>query len=287
MAAPTERRREGGAGRAGFSLPELLVAMTLLTLLTTLLVGLNNQISKGWLQTQSQIQRRQSARSLFGFMERDLAMAVLPIAETRSAAPAGTQAQSLQFVIDPDLGAAYNHRDSLFWQAPVAADASRGDLAEVGYFVRWEGTTALLCRLLVNPTDTANYKIYGASLWSDWLSPGLLDALAPGTAAGTRKYLGLFAENVLALWAQPYDADGVALALPYDSRASRKLPASVDISLVVLDDTTAKRITSRTALQVQGLYGKATAQEFMAALPAELRQGAACFATRVYLRNSQ
>ena len=83
-------------------------------------------------------------------MARDLRFASAPIN------PAST---NFQLVINPsNVGSAYKLPQAAFWQAPVAADRSQGDIALVGYFVQWVTNSPTdfgpkLCRLVVDSTN--------------------------------------------------------------------------------------------------------------------------------------
>ncbi len=241
-----------------FTLVELLVAVALLAFVSLILVGLASQGGKMWALAESQNQHRQRARAMLEFMVAEMREAVLPLDNSRP---------SLQFVINPsNLDAKFLNRDAVFWQAPIATDESRGDLAEIGYFVRWDGTQANLCRFSLDPSDP-DYRIYKNP--ETWLSDALLDAAAPGDKAG--KYRGLFLENVIGMWVKAYQKDGTAYS--GDSRTALLLPAYVEISLVLLDGVSAKRVAD--AAEIRGLYASSpTATAFLAALPTKLRGGA-------------
>ena len=86
--------------------------------------------------------------------------------------------------------------------APVATETSYGELAEVGYFVKWEGARASLRRLFVNPSRPDSASATGVSpnenflIYKNprWLSDTLVKAVAPATPPA---FKGLFADNVV------------------------------------------------------------------------------------------
>ena len=204
---------------------------------------------------------------MLDFMAAELRQAVIPLDPSR---------HGLQFVVNP-AGIGTRNRDSLFWQAPVASDNGSGDLAELGYFVRWNGTQASLCRFFVKPDD-ADYLVYSTP--DAWLSDTLLDKLAPADKAS--KYRGLFLENVIALWVNAYQADGTAYS--GDSRSGNRLPAYVELTLVLLDSSTTKRLSDPSA--VTGLYASATSpKDFVSKLPSAIRPGCSLVSTVVNMAN--
>jgi len=253
----------------GFTLIELLTACAILSLLTLVLVGIAGQGGRLWSQTESQSQARQRARAMLDFLAAELRQAVIPLEPSR---------QGLQFVVNPTgIGSEFLNRDAIFWQAPVVADSGSGDLAELGYFVRWNGTRASLCRVLVAP-DNADYLVYDKP--DDWLSDALLDRLAPADKAN--KYRGLFLENVIALWVEAFQADGTAYG--GDSRLTNRLPATVKLTLVLLDSSTSARLADSST--VTGLYAGATSPEdLVSKLPPAIRPGCDLVSTVVNMAN--
>jgi hypothetical protein len=84
------------------------------------------------------------------------------------------------------------------------------------------------------------------------VNESVLDVACPANAAGG--YRGLFAENVIAFWARPLGANGAVLfnvgSDGFDSNTASggnsapALPASVEISFIVIDSRTANRLAS-------------------------------------------
>jgi uncharacterized protein (TIGR02599 family) len=193
-----------------FTLAEMLVAIALLVILSTLLFGVVYQTNNVWQQGSSLINSRQRARNIFDFMQRDISSAALPADRS--------QTNSLQFVTSPSqLDSSYQNPHSIFFQAPVATDTTYGDVAEVGYFVRWDTSNAanprgVLCRYFVNPenpTATVNFLIYSNP--AAWLTDALINTVAPGVVDkvdSANSYRGWMADDVIALWVRCLDSDG-------------------------------------------------------------------------------
>lgn len=287
--------------------------MTILVLLVMLMGQMLSHVGNTYGMAESNKERLQNMRAISDFIASELQTALLPINRT------GTN--SLQFVVNSSsVPSAYQSRDSLFWQTPLASDQTLGDVAEVGYFVKW-GTTssnqpiAMLCRFFVNPgtsvngvvTPNSNFQIYTNP--AAWLSQQILDAETPATEASG--YQGLFAENVLGLWVQcldsagnpiTQDASGKAFASnSFDSRrgyvdvsGTSYLPAVVDVSFAMIDAKSAKKMTASLKSSIVALVTSSpNAQSFVNSVNAGnsglqvLRPGLRCFHRSIYLQNSK
>lgn len=252
--------------------------MAVVLILFLLLAGMTSQVQNMWMRENSALNSRQKARVALELMARDLQGTVLPV---NSYDPPG-----LQFLINPPgIGESYRCAHTAFWQTTCATDRDHGEIAEIGYFVRWDtgGTppAPVLCRFLVNPGNPVDYQIYTNP--QNWITDSLIEKIAPGTRS--QKYRGLLVDDILGLWIQCYDS--VPDAVPrttYDSRVTGKLPASMEISLILLQAPWSDRLTVDDQKTIQTLYSTTeTAEDFTAALPQSLRPGAVTYRTRVCL----
>jgi prepilin-type N-terminal cleavage/methylation domain-containing protein len=272
----TERRQ-----LRGFTLLELLVATTVLSLMAVMLMQVLHHTSAAWLLGQAQTERRQSARALGDSIAQELQSALMPLD------PADQK--SLQFTLNPAaVPADLRHPDALFWQAPIATDRSLGDVAEVGYFLKWDETNAsnprpLLCRFFVNPTD-ADYLIVKNP--EEWLGVEILDRVAPADNQGSNGYAGLFAENVIGFWVRCYDEIGNRVE-DYDSRVTRKLPRKVKVFLVLIGPDSLPRLSQKPDYSTAGTADEPDLEAFINALPAGVRETARSSTTEVHLQNAQ
>lgn len=237
-----------GKNLVGFSLVELLVATIILTIMVALLASVVSGVSSAWGESNGRNERGMRARAIVDFIRSDLTAALLPIDETAQT--------NLQFVLNPaHLSSEFKNGDALFWQAPIATDRSLGDIAEVGYFVRWtlqNGAPApVLCRFFVNPSTrdldgnavpNPNFLIYANP--AAWIDNSLIETVAPGitTGNGPVRYDGLFAENVIAIWFRCLDSQGNAFSREFDSRIDHRLPSSVQVSFALLDPRASQRL---------------------------------------------
>lgn len=308
------RLRRPGCGRRGFTLIEILVSLVVLALLVVLLASMLDRVSQAWMEGEGRSRRNQSGRAISDLMRKELQGALLPIQIDN--------VTGLQFVVNPPLPADYQNRDSIFWQAPVAATSEFGDVAAVGYFVAWDGLEPQLRRFYASLTQTSpagvvtadpNFRIYDAP--TDWINAAILEAACPADAAND--YRGLFAENVVGFWVRcldpegnpiTQDASGASFSDGFDSRRGYRyanasgptvikpacaLPAVVEISLALVDARYAQRIDAALKANIiAGTSRSETASEFVddvqtnAAFEA-IRPGLRAYTTRVFLRNSR
>jgi len=305
--------------KRAFSLLEILVAMVILALIVIALAAISTEAGRIWKMTEALNQRRSTGRALLQFIARDLEMAVRQLPYPQSNAP------NLHFVAnEPSLiPTTLLNPHAAFWQAPVAADRSKGDLAEIGYFVRWDTTTqpgtakAQLCRFFVDPADDTHYRVYSSDEDGkpvNWLESATINQVAPATAP--HGYRGWFADNVIALWLRCLDkhgdpilktAAGTSLngGCGFDSRQGFEitstglkqtgpaLPTSVEVVLVTVDDHLAKKITAPLLASPgspENFWKDRTTTgslaHFVAGLPPEIRPGVQVFSTRVVLKAS-
>jgi prepilin-type N-terminal cleavage/methylation domain-containing protein len=248
-----------------FTLLELLVAAAVFTILAAILLTVTSQTAGIFEKAQAQKNRQQIARIALEAISRDLEAAALPLGTS--------QVDTLAFVVNPaGLDQALLAPHAAFWQ--VRSSQSSHGFLDVGYFIRWNGADAELCRLQVPPDD-------GESILANMnraLNDDLVERLAPGTSSGA-DIKGLMSKNVIGLWLIPRDQSGKEIALPYDSRlAADSRPSFVDVSIAVIDTATASKLTD--AGQIRSHY-PAGAEKFAAELPPAIRQGVQVFTKRV------
>lgn len=290
-------RRFLGNKFGAFTIVEMLVSMAVLALLVTMLGTMASSVSRVWQTGNAQSDRRRNVRAIVDLISADLSGALLPV---DPAAEPGKP--NLQFTLNPSaVPDAYRHPDALFWQAPVATDQSKGDVAQIGYFVQWDLETtptnprARLCRFFVNPTDSDSYQIYEDRL--NWLNAGIIDEVAPAHnnkvgEKGPPGWRGLLAEDVIGFWARWRDADHKPVTT-YDSRTTMELPRVVEISVVQLDSAAANRVTPEIQEGLAALTHSSTdANDFLQKLRessefAALVPGARAMSASVRLENAR
>jgi len=295
--------------RKAFTLLELLTAMAVVALLVTGLMMVADRTGSVWVRGENQIETRRNARASLHLISRDLRNAVLPVAGVPAAG-----ASNLRFVLNPadsGLPPEILNPDALFWQATTASDATRGEIATVGYFVRLTSEAGApklkLCRFFVNPSAQDDYRIYQAGTGFDWLSPAILDAYTSASADTAEKFRGLLAEDVLGFWVRCLDPDGEPITQTaaldpypgnrYDSNlgyayrdgtiavSPPALPAAVEITLVILDSRSAARLSAADVARFR-TEEPADAAALIATLPEPLRASARVVSTKILLPRS-
>lgn len=289
--------------------------MAIFCFMVVALVSITGQAGDIWKRGEGQNQRRANGRALLQNIAKEMQQAMLPVnAPVRQGS---TTAANLQFVANLPINAAnstvipsnFLNPQAVFWQAPIAKNTTAGDLACIGYFVKWDTSgsapKAQLCRYFVNPSDTTNYLIYRESggVAVNWLSN--IGTVAPSTATNLQ---GWFADNVIALWVRCLDAQGqpitrtaagseLAGGYGFDSRQgftdslgkvhpAPALPASVDVAIVTLDQRTASHLRSPLSAAVgRPIDFQKDIANFVNNLPSDIKTGAQVFSTRVYLQN--
>ncbi len=257
--------------RRGFTLIEVLVAVSILLVIVAMLSSIFSEVTRAWQKGEGRNERRRNARSLADFIAVELQGALLPVENVSKPGQS-----NLQFLINPPASQVpddFRNADAAFWQAPIATETSFGEVAEVGYFVKWFPTAdaavrrPVLCRFFVNPSvqDSSgafvrnpDFLIYTSV--NGWLSGSLLEKVAPADKASG--YVGLFAENVVGVWFRCTGLDGVELPKVFDSRKGydfkvqytdaagtkqtrtekRYLPAVVTVSVAQVDSRLAPRM---------------------------------------------
>jgi type II secretory pathway pseudopilin PulG len=292
-----------------FTLVELLVATTILSCIVLLLLQITSQTSSFWINNEGATERQQTGRSILGAIASDLQGALL----------SSGGRNELQLVVNPDqVSSAYRNASAIFWQAPIATDRRLGDVAEIGYFVKWQTVGApktQLCRFFVNPvtsgtTAQANPDFLIYSQPENWISDSQLEEIAPADAANS--YRGLLAENVAGMWVRCLAPNGDLITTKasggafspgsFDSRLGyswsggiappNSLPAAIEVSIVVLDSAAGNRLTETQKNAITTLAsGCADALTFasQAAVEDALRpiaQALRPYSTTVYLETS-
>lgn len=179
LALPARRHRlrpsRGRGGRGGFTLVELLVAMTVLLVLVGILLGVFNATATSWQRGETRADGFREARAALALMARDLGGTVPPM-RAASANNAGNPGSPLvpSLVLDrhPDDAAdgggdnpnEQAHCLTLTPNRPARSGAVTTALCAVSYFCRWDAkrTTWSLARRLVD-SDATFQRLRGAS----------------------------------------------------------------------------------------------------------------------------
>ena len=271
--------------RAAFTLIELLTAMSVTALILSLLLTVVGNVSGVWAKATDRTEAFRDSRLAFGLMSRELSAATLnsyldyddPVQPT-----AYLRKSDLAFVIGGAGQGAFpgdaETGQALFFQAPLGvvgnSDAYGGlsDLLNAcGYFVEFgpdlsrpshvDGPGKYRYRLMQVLVPSESNTVYTAS-GDNWFSQHY----------DKRRVV---ADNVIALVARPMDPTTqtpLSADFTYDSRlgatdipqpqTAARLPPVVSLTLVTIDETSAKHLengSAKPAAITQALAGKFTA----------------------------
>ena len=241
------------------------MAAAVFSILAAILLGVTSQTASIWEKAQAQKNRQQIARIALEAISRDLEAAAFPLGTS--------QTNSLAFLVNPSgVDPRFFSPQAAFWQ--VRSGQSSHGFQDVGYFVRWNGAVPELCRLQVPATD--NESILRDT--NRTVNSALLERLAPGTSAGNDDIKGLMSKNVIGLWFVLWNSAGVKIDPPYNSTTTTARPAFVDVSVAVIDQATAAKLTD--AAQVTSHYADEP-DGFAGRLPASIRPGVQVFTKKV------
>lgn len=263
-----------------FSLLEVLVSVAVLSIILLILTSAIDTAGKNWRRGSDRTDKRANERAVTSFIAEEIAGALLPV--DRFADPNNP---NIEFILNPG-GVTHRNASAIFFQSPIPTGSTAGDIPAIGYFVRWIGTSAVLCRMVINPSDP-DYQVYTKP---NWVNDSLLNKLAP--ADKDNDYRGFFAANVIGFWVQCFKLDGGAWtgsSRPPAAGQEHTLPASVEISIVTIDSATAARLSEadKTAI-IAAVQAAPNAETFVAgSLPAILQGKCWPYTTRISLRNSR
>jgi len=275
-------RRQGARGGAGaFSLLEMLVSMTILTLLVVGLLSMLNSSMTLWRRGTSKIQTFQEARAAYEGMTRKISQATLNTYwdyETNATGdPVRYKRQSeLAFVAGPAATllttAAAPRTHAIFYQAPLGytTNATYGNLRSLlnasGFFLDFGDDQADRPDFLVNNAAVPSRQRFRLKeLWQPSENLAVY-ASAPAANWVTNAPSSTLGENIIALVILPKlpekeDPTGTALSpgFVYNSTDSlrpgtvNQLPPLVQVVMVAIDEASAKRFADGTTAPTYGV----------------------------------
>ncbi|NCQ36322.1 Verru_Chthon cassette protein C, partial [bacterium] len=264
----------------GFSILELLVAMSVLALLVMLAAAMINSIQSVWKSTSARSEQYRAARQGLETIASRLSQATLNpywvVTTNGNGQPIRYERQSDLRLISgraPDLTGLAQQGGAIFFQAPTGYStnsSSRLDAAlnTWGYFVEYGDDAAhrpsFLTSVGVQPRNRFrlmefldpcdNLQVFQVTSGN----PTYTNMTWFSTPLGTAENRRVLAENIVAIVMLPRlssteDPTGTALApgFSYDSTATRsdekvnprhQLPPIVDLAVVAIDENSARRI---------------------------------------------
>lgn len=160
-----ERLVPGRRGRA-FTLVEMLVSITILTVLVGVLFQVFSAAATGWQRAENRTDAFREARAALALMTRDISQTIPPTLFTPTTGPTKDLLQPLYPTLvldrytgnDTDIATLQNDPFEQIHCLTLVPNATPGALCAVSYFCRWDDArkTYSLARRLVASTDTFN-----------------------------------------------------------------------------------------------------------------------------------
>jgi prepilin-type N-terminal cleavage/methylation domain-containing protein len=277
------RRIAAGRRTPAFSLLEVLVAMSVLSILLVLLLSVTNNASKLWRANENRVDSYREARAAINIIAHDLDSLY---ASTNTAffaiTPDGDTDSDLPSV---KTGASKDGMDGkLFFLTALPADAqesgkNKSDLCTVGYFLAYDKTS-------LTGKGTPSYNLYRYFRSSDDTFEALKKAGKPfdgitTDTAPTGDTVEVLARNITGFKVEPYTinppADPAPPAKPTPSKELTAFRKSATTPLPDVVEITIKAINNDTAKRFEGNQGAWEADSL------SKDQNERTFSTRIYL----
>jgi len=234
--------------RRAFSLLEVLVAMSVLSVLLLILLSMTNGASKLWRENENRVDSYREARAALNMIASDLASIHASTNTTLFAVTPSSRDNSDDSDMPP-MGQARTHEEKdggmngrIFFLAALPADAqesgrNKSDLCEVGYFLAYNQTS-----LTGKGSHTYNlYRCFRSSddTFNDLKNSDGLKNLAPDTNP-TASNTEVLARNITGFEVRPYTINAAKLE-KFTKSAQTPLPDMLEITINAISTESAKR----------------------------------------------
>ncbi len=234
MSAPTHTQQR--ARRPAFTLLEVMVSMTILSILIVLLLSMVNAASQLWRDSENRVDSYREARAALNVIASDLE-SIFPSTNTNF------------FALDPRglpaTAAPKTVASSVFFLSALPRDAQdqnagKSDLCQVGYFMAYDKTT-------LNNTNQS-YNLYRYFRSSDptfaAIKSNQFFQNMTSTPAGGEEIL---ARNVTSFKVSAYTIDRATGALgPFAQTAETSSPDVIEITLTAVNKESAAKFTGKS-----------------------------------------
>jgi len=214
--------------RQAFTLLELLVSITLLTILVVMLMSMVDNATKLWRTNESRVESYREARAALNLMVSDLKM----IYASTNANLFKTNAAAA-FDAVPEEG-------QIFFLAALPASAqdtnSRSDLCEVGYFLRYGRSSLSTAR-------ENTLSLYRYFRESNQTFTNLVNNAGFFTHSTTN--VELLARNIPNFRVSYYTVSTNGVVSPWTAASSQPVPSFVELQVTAFNNQTAKRLNSQ------------------------------------------
>ena len=228
MKTPPRAGAPGQRRHSAFSIVELLLAMSVLTLLMVFLVQMLNAVSRTWADGERRVENYQNGRAILDLIARELGPAVISRVDRPQVGLTLPTLGSHQLIQNPMSPAQQStvvpsmapNSDSLFWQAPVATGVET-ELAEVGYYLTRDTTAGAigayqLKRFFV-PSGNAKFLIYTRTPTGDytptateapWIASSSASLPPAFSASEFEAASSVVSDGIVGFWVRCFDVNG-------------------------------------------------------------------------------
>lgn len=234
------------AGR-GFSLLEVLVSISILSLLLVLLLSMVDSATRLWRSNENRVDAYREARAAINTMAKDLG-SIRPLPGTDFFF---TDADSEPSV--PNSASANHMKGRLFFVSALPLEeqtaGAKSDLCTVGYFLAYERTGLV-------GGGPKSYNLYRYLLSSNETFPGLRDGNLSAKIEPDASPTGnaeLLAKNIVGFEVKAWTvtpaatAGGAATLSQFTKSAATPAPDLVEITLQAISNDAARRLSPTTA----------------------------------------
>ena len=257
-----------------FTILEILVATTVLSILLILSLSAISAVSTTWRRSSDKVQSFQGARLAFDAITHNLSQATLNTYldyDSATSAQRYLRKSELMFISDaagispmpgtPNTGQAFFFQAFLGYSTNVSYSGMESLLNPCGYFVSFTTNAAIPAHVAGAGSNPYRYRLM------QMLAPAESNAIYGGAYGATDWFTSSansakpVADNVIALIVRPQDPGAVASDAPnnlysYNSTlnatnnpqpvTANQLPPVVQVTLVAIDETSAKHLDSGT-----------------------------------------
>ncbi len=234
-------RPPSGCRRTAFTLLELLVAITVLSVLLLILLSMVDGASRLWRDSENRVDSYREARAAFNTIAADL-KSIHPSIEEKFFDWRTSRSDIEDLVSGPAPDGIAN---SLFFVTAKPDSAqeqgSEGDLCAVGYFLAWGNTST-------GASATGSYNLYRYFISSDDTFENISTGqstpfFTDGTVATPlpSKTVEVLARNIAAFIVTPKTVTSGPALTEFDQSSSQPMPNVVEIKIVAVNQDTADR----------------------------------------------
>jgi len=237
--------------RAGFTLVEMLVSVTLTVLIVTFLVQYFDSIARIWHRSDQQTDAFREARAALRFMSRDLSKALAIPTPSPSASSGSNAIPGFTIISGTSITSGTYSGDEATALIPLSNPEGKSDVCQVSYYCQWDASVNAFALM----RNYSNSNVTYSTLLSDAGLPA--PSASPSPTAAPAEVL---ASYVWAIHFKPFDNTGNYIngtngypKAPYTSVQSftSPLPAGIEISFATVSANATQRLKAQNISQLQ------------------------------------